>query len=723
MIAGLVAVGATAASAQDMPALVTPGDAVVTGFSGATKAEQVDKRYIDLNGPSMQVLAGGPGPISVSDTEGGNPAAKFQIAAGQVGQVFGIALDDNTVGGQKAPNIYLTATSLFGIQIVGPDADGDGQPDRITNGSAEAYFMEGQFGLLEGAGPGTIYKVDGTTGEVTVFANITLDGKANSGPGLGNIAFDAVRRQLLVADMDTGMIHRVDMNGQLVGQFDHGVTGRPAASLAPVPHNDTARMDITSPSFSAEDTTTWGLAAPERRVIGVAVRDNRLFYSVNGTTKQIWSVGLNEDGSFGDDVRLEIDAVGSEGAPMITDITFDSQGRIYLAQRGQQTSSFDYSVFAPSGDAKVLRYAQSETGEGWTPDPQDYAIGMRPDHLEASGGVAIGNGPGSQSCRMLWSTGDNLQPKSVIHGIQGNGIKLVRPQNVPPVKATYVDYDGHVNDPATAGHVGDVEVLRQCDSAPPLQPIPAVLPVPEPVGGDYLVPIHWKSGSYGGHWKCASYRHHKRWSHRKWHSRHHRKFASRHHWKRRSHRKLASRGHHKRRSHWKCFSHHHSKYRSHFKFASYAHSKRRSHWKHASRHHSKRRSHWKHASRHHTKLRSHYKHASRHHSKRRSHWKKASRSHHRKIRSHHKHGSRRHYRRRSHFRHASRGHHRRRISRLRNHHRSRISRLRRPNKRIKRFTPRRNRIHRTRRVHRIRRIHRPMMRSTPRFRPRGFRRR
>jgi hypothetical protein len=45
-------------------------------------------------------------------------------------------------------------------------------------------------GAAPGAGPGSIWKIDGATGRVTLFANIAVAGRPNSGPGLGGIAFD-----------------------------------------------------------------------------------------------------------------------------------------------------------------------------------------------------------------------------------------------------------------------------------------------------------------------------------------------------------------------------------------------------------------------------------------------------------------------------------------------------------------------------------------------------
>ena len=112
----------------------------------------------------------------------------FEVLASQIGQVFGLAYDDGVRDGEPSgvPDLYAAATSLHGIRIVTPDADDDGRPERERRGIAGASFMDGQFGVENGGGPGTIWRIDGITGAVTLFADI----ETNSGPGIGNIAFD-----------------------------------------------------------------------------------------------------------------------------------------------------------------------------------------------------------------------------------------------------------------------------------------------------------------------------------------------------------------------------------------------------------------------------------------------------------------------------------------------------------------------------------------------------
>ena len=196
-------------NAQNVPAgILTPGNAAVTGFSGAIPPAQIppgvdprERTFIDLDGPSARIVdlqnMGGPPNAQLV------PAPKpFTVTAAQVGQVFAVALDNNT-----PPNIYVAATSAYGLPIVAPGADG--QPLHVKGGAPNASFMPGLWGgAAPNGGPGSIWKIDGVTGAVSLFANVTLDGASNSGPALGGLAFDPDSNSLFVADRDTGMIHR-----------------------------------------------------------------------------------------------------------------------------------------------------------------------------------------------------------------------------------------------------------------------------------------------------------------------------------------------------------------------------------------------------------------------------------------------------------------------------------------------------------------------------------
>jgi hypothetical protein len=86
-----------------------------------------------------------------------------------------VALDGDSAN--ATPNIYVTSTSLFGLQIVAANGD------RLVKGEPGARWMPGQFGLDKGGTPGSVWKIDGVTGLISLFANIEHDGKDNAGPG------------------------------------------------------------------------------------------------------------------------------------------------------------------------------------------------------------------------------------------------------------------------------------------------------------------------------------------------------------------------------------------------------------------------------------------------------------------------------------------------------------------------------------------------------------
>jgi hypothetical protein len=218
--------GLTGTVAYAQSGVFQKGDAVVSGFSGVTVgsglpagADPLDFSFIDLNGTSAEILNVQPhGPPQGQLL---SAAPVLQIKAKDVGQVFAITLDDAPV-----PNIYLGATSAFGLNIVVPGAGG---PQRSRVGAAGATWMPGQFG--PGGGPGSIYKVDGTTGAVSLFATVGT----NRGPGLGDVVFDKASQQFFVSDLDTGLIYRLDAMGATIDSCDHGVAGVGTTSLLSLP--------------------------------------------------------------------------------------------------------------------------------------------------------------------------------------------------------------------------------------------------------------------------------------------------------------------------------------------------------------------------------------------------------------------------------------------------------------------------------------------------------
>lgn len=462
---------------------MTLGNAVVTGFSGTlapapgaprpANRPVVDLTFINPDGPSARIVALGQ-PGYVWDGRLFQAPKTFDVPAKDIGQVFGVALDD-----QNPPNIYVGATALYGLNIVARGRDG--LPERRKKGGPGAGWMKGQFGLDLQGGPGGIYKVDGRTGAVTLFANVTLDGVPNPGPALGNLAYDATHRQLFVSDLYTGMIHRFDLEGRELGYYDHGVTGLTAAKLPAVAFNARNRPNIASDRFDAENPNTWGFAPAARRVWGLAVHEGRLYYSVTGGP-QIWSVGIATDGGFAPDPRWELDVPAQAGPLPVSDIAFSNKGAMILAQRALIAASYDYSAFTRPGEPQVFRVWLKGPNDPpspgrWKPVLEEYAVGFAGNHRNTNGGVALGYGYGADgrlgtnSCEFsLWTTGQQLRNAPplkarldpggplMVHGLAGIPSTPVRDVNVPPWLSYAVDYDDKFDDPRAAGHLGSVRI-------------------------------------------------------------------------------------------------------------------------------------------------------------------------------------------------------------------------------------------------------------------------
>jgi len=413
----LAAASATPAFAQQIPSgVLAAGNAAVSGFSGANPPVQIppgvdpaEKTFIDIDGPSLRIvdLAHMGGPPAAQLVAAPKPTTWF---AAQIGQVFAVAVDN-----AGPPNIYAAATSAYGLPIVAPGSDG--APVHVRTGAPSATFMPGLWGRAAGGGPGAIWKIDGVTGAVSLFADVKLDGRPNSGPALGGLAFDPDSSSLYVADRETGFIHRFAMDGSARGRFDHGTAGRQGQGLPPVAFDPGPTLDITSAKFDSAEPATWNYAAPERRLFGLAVYKHRLYYAV-AAGLQIWSVGLGPDGSFGNDATLEVAVPPGAGPTEISKIAFDEQGRMVLAERPAPTGAFDFGALTPQGIGRVLRYANAAGADpnaelNWQPEPDEYAIGFPLDLRNGNGGVDIGylykpNGDiDLENCGgYLWSTGE-----------------------------------------------------------------------------------------------------------------------------------------------------------------------------------------------------------------------------------------------------------------------------------------------------------------------------
>jgi uncharacterized repeat protein (TIGR01451 family) len=437
------------ARAQDA---LQAGEAFVTRFSGTT--DEDGRAAIDPSGTVGGVVdlrRPGASPLGASWEDAPQRSA---ATAGQVGQVFGVTLDD-----ADPPNIYLTATSAFGLHR---NAENTG-------------WMEGMWG--PNGGPGTIWKLDGANNDQPeIFADIKLDGRGNTGAALGNIAFDRWNEQFYVSDLETGMIHRLRASdGADLGHYDHGVDGRSVffdvagsglaqgdfRSLPAVPFDpaSSARTDDCPSGDFARAPSCWNFADFRRRIWGVGVRRDpateevRLYYAIWGSQgfgnpdhaaageddqrNAVWSVRIKEDGAFDTtSARREFflpdffrspEAIARAGrSHPVADIAFPASGDqdvMLLAERGgvRNLGLAAEDAFANPHEARVLRYEL--TDQGFWRGAGRYDVGYYdrseagPPYLRgsAAGGVSFGLGYGdgweidpAAPDAFVWMTGDGL---------------------------------------------------------------------------------------------------------------------------------------------------------------------------------------------------------------------------------------------------------------------------------------------------------------------------
>src|SRR5712692_8077494 len=298
----LLAASLPQAQAQD--AALQPGEAFVTRFAGTAGAN--GRAVINPNGTvgsiiDLRMPRRPPQGQHWVDEPQRNP-----VTAAEVGQVFGVALDEG-------PNVFVAATAAFGLHRT---------PDN-------AQWMPGMWGP---GGPGGVYVLERHRGyRPRVLAQIGLSGRPNSGAALGNIAYDKWHKQLFVSDLETGMIHRLRAaDGADGGYYDHGTQGRAnfldaenkqPRSMTPIAFdpNSGARIADCQGKFDLTPEC-WNVAASGRRVWGLGMRreqgsgEVRLYYAVwsspalgNAAWNQaaeddkrnsVWSIRLGPDGNF-----------------------------------------------------------------------------------------------------------------------------------------------------------------------------------------------------------------------------------------------------------------------------------------------------------------------------------------------------------------------------------------------------------------------------------------
>ena len=386
-----------------------------------------------------------------------------------IGQVFGIALDDTK-------GIFLSATDVYSATF---------NPSGVTGtklgpgGRGGIYYTD----INSPNVTNTLVKTVITASQNTVGTALIPNsgGVSDLGNSIGNIAFDSKNQQLFATNLEDGRIYRINpTNGIVLSIFDPFALDNAVAGIAPLTEQ---LWGIGVYTDTTNTTTVYFSRTKTADPLGQS--------SFGYGTKDIWSVKLDSSGEFVatqvGSTKLFNDSASSSTLEIlnvpgvrayVTDIAFSKIGKMLLAERGYAHQS------------KVLEYVK--TGATWSNSSKTFFVGGKSgifqiDGENASGGVDYGIRQSNNSfiCDdIVWATGNFLLPKIKpsnnayvysVQGISANGNTLLPSfpntfgtgggsapvsGNLPNYSATDIYIHTNINSPANKGSVGDVEVFR-----------------------------------------------------------------------------------------------------------------------------------------------------------------------------------------------------------------------------------------------------------------------
>jgi gliding motility-associated-like protein len=368
-----------------------------------------------------------------------------------IGNVFGITID-------HCGNIYTTASSNYSSYFF----------------TVESIIQYGNIGGgvddLDAAG--TIYRIDGQTGQAEPFAvlpqqaytfeHFTCEGFLpdpvirTTGPGLGNITFSYETFHFYVTNFEDGRIYRLDTLGTILDSYD------------PLGYDNGAVGVNDLPELAYGITTS---------------NDNsELFFgtcgdAIVGTISSIYSIDLNPDGSFAGTIdnttlptgatwdnyvgteQLHVDVVltaFSGSSSYISDLEFTPDDNLLVGNRVGCNNSIHTSY---NHGGRALIYGDNGGGIYSDLISVIYTSDGFIDENNAYGGVGVYQNPDG-TVEYVFSSADILAEEGP-HGI------VVLPEGVygtifaPAAPAGVISYtEAPLNDPKGIG--GDVVVFKEC---------------------------------------------------------------------------------------------------------------------------------------------------------------------------------------------------------------------------------------------------------------------
>jgi len=366
----------------------------------------------------------------------------------KIGNVYGIALDD-----APAPNIFVSRSTVF---------------------CSDAYTLRRDSGL--------VYRLNGLNWASSIYVKVrNIPGPPqvnanwipNTGPGLGNICYDNLHKQIFITNHEDGKIYRVKDNagtGQVKSWFD---------PFSP---------DNLNSGFVQRGERLWGIGAYGKDVNSVRVYFSRWrFDNTQPNTalqyNEIWSVALDVNGEFiPSTVRKEINIpklADSTLSHPVADIEFSFSGDMLL---GERTMSSDMGPCGNGGGSfshrsRIIEYNRDVNGF-YTSfvinyvgllDPFISSCGPLQNTLGSNGGVDFAYGSydsvanlNSLCDSVIIGTGDAIYRPNclpflyeIVYGFQLTG------RSDQGLFGDYVDLDGILDGVEAKTSTGDVDVYRK----------------------------------------------------------------------------------------------------------------------------------------------------------------------------------------------------------------------------------------------------------------------
>ena len=327
--------------------------------------------------------------------------------------------------------------SIFGVTL-----DGQGNVF-VGHSAAYSWDVVGSIGASSaGDGRGAIYRIDGVTGNPTLFRTLPQGAGAGNALGLGNLDYDCSRDCLFATDLEDGRIYSIKVSTGAISAFDHETGAVEAES-------STGNGDAIAEGANPGGISTEPLGFPGYGKVPYAVKvaGDRVYYSVwqaYGSAQTVHSVQIDANGAFiAGTSRLELSVPYAPNHPYVNancpvaDISFDDQCCMLLAERSM------YDPTSPTAHNSRAWHACFDAAAGaWSLVRYDIgSLGFATDWQNSAGGIDFVNGTNGPQA---WMTGDFYSQPLVgsYYGITGIPLVDANPGQIDTLMGPGVNMTG-----------------------------------------------------------------------------------------------------------------------------------------------------------------------------------------------------------------------------------------------------------------------------------------